>query len=145
MPLNAGVWIDHKRAVVVLISPLGEEVKKIGSGIVKHPWPVGAPRERNSYTPNDFTAEDRLERKRAYQLSAFYDEVIAYIGAAEAVLILGPGEAKGEFKKRIDSKQHQGLISELATVDKMTDRQIAARVREHFSTRGTTANETRPA
>jgi hypothetical protein len=49
-------------------------------------------------------------------------------------LILGPGEAKGEFNKRIKSKKLRGVTVELETADKMTDRQLAAKVREHFAT-----------
>jgi hypothetical protein len=48
-------------------------------------------------------------------------------------LIIGPGEAKGELKTRLE---HGGLgarIVGVETVDKMTDRQIAARVREYMA------------
>ena len=50
-----------------------------------------------------------------------------------AILILGPGEAKGEFLKRIKSKKLRGVTVELETADKMTDRQIAAKVGQHFA------------
>ena len=52
---------------------------------------------------------------------------------ADAILILGPGEAKGEFLKRVQSKKLRGVTVELETVDKMTDRQIAAKVGQHFA------------
>jgi hypothetical protein len=45
---------------------------------------------------------------------------------------LGPGEAKGELKKRLKSQELGGRIVGIETVDKMTDRQIAARVRQRF-------------
>jgi len=35
-------------------------------------------------------------------LANYYDEVIACIGDAETILIFGPGEAKGELKKRME-------------------------------------------
>jgi len=92
----------------------------------------GGPRVKGSYTRNDFVAEDKLERKATGHLNEFYDAVIASLGEPEAILILGPGEAKGELKKRIKNKKLRGLLAELETVDKMTDRQIAAKVREHF-------------
>jgi hypothetical protein len=44
------------------------------------------------------------------------------------------GEAKGELEKRLD---HEGLkerVLAIETVDKMTDRQIAAKAREHLLT-----------
>jgi len=63
--------------------------------------------------------------------------MIACIRDAEAILLLGPGEAKGELKKRIERDKLGGRIVGVETVDKMTDRQIAAKVRQHFLERGT--------
>ena len=47
-------------------------------------------------------------------------------------MILGPCEAKGQLHKRLKSKKIRGLLVELETADKMTDRQLAAKVAEHF-------------
>jgi hypothetical protein len=129
MSVKAGVWIDHQQAVLVLITDAGKEIKKIPSGIE---GPVRS-RSHNSYTPNDFTAEDRLERKFDSQLKDFYDEVIASLQGSEAILILGPGEAKGELHKRLASKKLHGLTVELETADRMTDHQVAAKVAQHFA------------
>lgn len=130
MSVKAGVWIDHKQAILVLVTDAGKEIKKITSGIER---PVRS-RSSNPYTPNDFVAEDRLERKFDSHLKDFYDEVIATLQGSETLLILGPGEAKGEFHKRLKSKKLRGLIVELETADKMTDRQLAAKVAQHFAT-----------
>ena len=49
------------------------------------------------------------------------------------MLIFGPGEARGELRARLE---HAGLAPRIVgvdTVDKMTDRQVAAKVREHFA------------
>jgi hypothetical protein len=47
-------------------------------------------------------------------------------------LIFGPGEAKGELQKRIKKNRLGGRIVGIETVDKMTSRQIAAKVRRYF-------------
>ena len=47
-------------------------------------------------------------------------------------MILGPCEAKGQLHKRLKSKKIRGLLVELETADKMTDRQLAAKVAQHF-------------
>src|SRR5262245_9548175 len=97
MATKAGVWIDHRQAILVLITDTGKEIKKIKSGVGVPTGSVGGSRPPHKYTPHDFVAEDRLERKRLTHLTEFYDEVIARLRGAEAILILGPGEAKGEF------------------------------------------------
>ena len=129
MSVKAGVWIDHKQAILVRVTDAGNEIKRITSGIER----PDRSRSHNSYTPNDFVAEDRLERKFDSHLKKFYDEVIACLQGSEALLILGPGEAKGEFHKRLKSKKLRGLVVGLETADKMTNRQIAAQVAEHFA------------
>lgn len=129
MSVRAGVWIDHKQAIVVLVSGAGKEIKKIRSDIEK---PVRT-RSHNAYTPNDFIAEDRLERRFESHLKKFYEQVIARLQKPEALLILGPGEAKGEFHKRLKIKK-LGIVVEVKTADKMTDRQLLATVAQHFAT-----------
>jgi hypothetical protein len=90
MSVKAGVWIDHQQAVLILITDARKEIKKIASGIEG----LVRSRSHNSYTPTDFTAEDRLERKFDSHLKNFYDEVIAYLQGSEAILILGPVRPK---------------------------------------------------
>ena len=69
-------------------------------------------RVKHSYTPNDFVAEDKRERKAMNHLNKYYDEVIDRLRDADAILVLGPGEAKGEFTKRIESKKLKGRIAQ---------------------------------
>jgi hypothetical protein len=59
--------------------------------------------------------------------------VIASIRDAESIFIFGPGEAKGELEKRLASEGLEGRIVGIEAVDKMTDRQIAAKVRQRFT------------
>jgi hypothetical protein len=53
---------------------------------------------------------------------------------ADSILILGPGEAKTELEARLGKAALGERIVGVETVDKMTDRRIAARVRERFAT-----------
>ena len=76
--------------------------------------------------------EDQQDRQFTDHLNRYYNEVISHLRDAESILIFGPGEAKGELEKRLASKRVGGRVVGVDTVDKMTDRQIAARVRQHF-------------
>lgn len=62
----------------------------------------------------------------------FTDAVIACIRNAESILIFGPGEAKGELKTRLVRCKLGGRIAAMETADKLTDRQIAAKVHAYF-------------
>jgi hypothetical protein len=47
-------------------------------------------------------------------------------------LIFGPGEAKGELKRRLASMKLADRVTAVETADKMTDPQIVAKVRTYF-------------
>ena len=125
MKRQIGLWIDHRKTVIVSVTDQGEETTLIESDMEKH--------VRFSGGAQDVSAEDQRDRRFTGQLDKYYDEVIAYIRDAESILIFGPGEAKGELGKRLGSEGLSGRIVGIETVDKMTDRQLAAQVRQRFS------------
>ena len=128
--MRVGLWIDHRKAVIVTLSDEGETTNLVESNVERHVRYSGGAQSGKSHESRPGTGEDTRERHFEGQLNQYYDEVIAHIRDAEAILILGPGEAKGELKARLE---HGGLgarIVGVETVDKMTDRQIAAKVRE---------------
>jgi peptide subunit release factor 1 (eRF1) len=139
MAMKAGVWIDHKQAILVLITDTGKEIKKIKSGVGMPARTAAGSRPKNKFTPQGFGSADRHDRKLTSHLTEYYDEVIARLRGAEAILILGPGEAKGEFIKRVNSKKLGGVV-EVETTDKMTDRQIADKVSQHFAKTSATSS-----
>ena len=134
MKKEIGLWIDHREAIIVILTDGGEETRHITSGSGKHIRYSGSSHSQTPAGKREVASEDQRDRKLGNQLNKYYDEVIAAISDAETIQIFGPGEAKGELEKRLE---HAGLkqhILAIETVDKMTDRQIAAKVREHFST-----------
>jgi hypothetical protein len=121
---QVGLWIDHRETVFVIVTDKGEETKRITSNMEKH--------VRFSGGAQEVSEEDIRDNKFSGHLNKYYDKVITCIGDAESILIFGPGEAKGELEKRLERKGLSGRIVAIETVDKMTDRQIAAKVRQRF-------------
>ena len=129
MTREAGLWIDHRKAVIVTLTEDGLETMQIQSNMEKHVRFSGGAR---SDGPGTSLEEDQQDRRFDNQLNRYYDKVIAVIREADAILIFGPGEAKGELQHRLEREQLSGRIVSVETTDKMTDRQIAAKVRERF-------------
>jgi hypothetical protein len=136
MKTTAGLWIDHRKAVIAIISGDGEETLEIQSNVEKQPGRLAGVRSTTSYESQKAPADDSHEREFMGHLNKYYDEVTAAIRGAESFLLFGPGEAKGELKKRLERDKLGGHIIAVETVDKMTDRQIAAKVREYFHKEG---------
>jgi stalled ribosome rescue protein Dom34 len=124
MRREVGVWIDHRKAVIATLAGKTEETRRVTSNMEKHVRYSGAAQEDS--------AEDQRDRRFTGHLNKYYDEVVACIRDADAILILGPGEAKGELADRLGKEALHGRIVGIETVDKMTDRQLAARVRQRF-------------
>ncbi len=133
MKTKAGLWMDHRKALIVLVTDKGEETKLIISKVEKQPRRTGDSPLKGTYESVQAPASDRRQRTFTGHLNIYYEAVIACIRDAESILIFGPGEAKGELKKRLIRNKLGGRIAGMETVDKMTDRQIAAKVRRHFS------------
>ena len=128
MKKELGLWIDHKEAVIAFVVPATAEpvaVKRIGSDMEKH--------VRFSGGASAVMEEDMRDRRFTNHLNQFFHHVSNYVRNADSILIFGPGEAKGELVKRLEGENLHGRIVGIETVDKMTDGQIAARVRERFA------------
>ena len=132
MKKEIGLWLDHREAIIVILTDGGEEFKHISSSSRKHIRYSGSSHSKTPEGLKEVTSEDQRDRKFGNQLNKYYDEVIAVIRDAESIQIFGPGEAKGELKKRLEQEGMEGHILAIETVDKMTDRQISAKVRERF-------------
>jgi stalled ribosome rescue protein Dom34 len=124
MKKKVGLWIDHTKAVIFSLADEGAEIKRISSELKKNvQFSGGAQKE---------SVEEHGDKRLTGHLNNYYDEVVDYICDAESILIFGPGEAKDELKKRLESRKlHQKVVG-FETADKMTDNQIVAKVRQRF-------------
>jgi hypothetical protein len=132
MGTKVGLWIDHRKAMIVAVTDKGEEARLIISKAEKQLRRSGDSPLKGSYEKLQVPADDSRQKTFTGHLNIYYDAVIAAIRDAESILIFGPGEAKGELRKRLERNNLGGRIVAMETVDKMTDRQITAKVRQHF-------------
>ena len=132
MRTRAGLWIDPKKAVVVAVTDKGEEIALVVSKVERHAQRSGDSPGAGRYESQRVPADDIRQRVFTGHLNVYYEAVIACLRDAEFILLFGPGEAKGELKKRLERGKLRGRIVGVETVDKMTTRQIASKVRRYF-------------
>lgn len=125
MSHEIGIWLDHKKAVIVSATA-GQVavVKTLNADVDPHPHFAGSPEG----------GEKKYEERHSRQLERYFDEIVSHAGRPDAVLLFGPGEAKQQLKERIErtrSLAHAIVVVE--TADRLTDPQIVAKVREHFA------------
>lgn len=132
MKTLAGLWIDHREAVIVLVSGKGQETRRIKSHVEKQLRRSGRSPAQAPFEAQMVPADDSQERDYTGHLARYYDEIIACLRPAEEIMLFGPGEAKGELRKRIERNKLDVRITRFETSDKLTERQIAAKIKRHY-------------
>jgi stalled ribosome rescue protein Dom34 len=116
---HAAVWLDHHQARIfhVDLESFDEQTLRAPAHHL-HRHPKGA--SESHAHPDD-------ERR-------FFAEIAKALASSEEVLLLGPSTAKTAFVSY--ARDHvpglAGKIAHVETVDHPTDKQIVARVRDHF-------------
>jgi hypothetical protein len=135
VPVNdkVGVWIDHKKAVIVTASAGRVTAKTLDSEVGPH----GRYSDRAGYPtadgPQSGGGEKKYEERYTQHLDRYYDDVISQMGQPNAILIFGPGEAKLQLEARLRrSKALSERVVGIETTDKLTAPQIVAKVKEHY-------------
>jgi hypothetical protein len=142
MKKYTGIWVDHKKAVIVTKKQTERSyeedteiaVTQINSDVERKVRLAGGSRTRNTpWGPQEVAVDSKIEARQKQQLKKFYHQIIEFITDADKILIMGPGEAKLELKKEIETSK--ALIPKIVgvhTSDKMTNNQIAAKVKSYF-------------
>lgn len=105
---HAAIWLDRHHAVVVHFANLEGETR---AGQFKHP------------------ADDHIE--------AFYKELAAALKGTREILVMGPGQAKGEFVKylKTHAAETAGAVMDIISADHPSEGQILAEARKYFQAR----------
>ena len=130
--LKGGLWIDHRRALIYFLTDGGDDIHIVESDIQRRPRATGGSPSITPYGAKDAVAEDRLERKYKLHLSQYYDDVLAHLKDLNCIYLMGPGQAKVEFVKHVESKAPSIQVVEMEAAERMTDPQFRAKVRNFF-------------
>ena len=121
---DVGVWIDHRKAVIVSITEGHLTTRTLESGVGSHPHYAGS---------QEGGGEKKYEERHNLRLDQYYDDVISHIGEPDALLLFGPGGAKRQLKDRLGrSKASSERVVAIESADKLTDPQIVAKVKAHY-------------
>ncbi|MBA3074094.1 MAG: hypothetical protein FP831_10895 [Anaerolineae bacterium] len=132
MKNKVGLWVDHRKAVIVTLENQRETVQIILSTIEKRTrFSIGS----HSDTPKGLSgaiAEETRNRQYIVHLGKYFSEIAFNIRTADSIFLFGPGEAKIQFASYLKKEKLDGKIATIDTVDKMTDRQIFTKMHDYF-------------
>lgn len=132
MKVKAGVWIDHKKALLIIFEDNKEKKILVESGIDKVIAPATRLHSGNPYGRGKSRAEDISERDLKNHQDKYLRSVIPYLKGVASILLFGPGQTKKDFGKLIEKSDLQTKIIAVETADRMTDAQFAAKVRKRL-------------
>jgi hypothetical protein len=130
MRREVGLWIDQHKMVMVTVIDEHEETREIRSNVNKHIKPAAM--KSKGLEENSEIKNNDAKKQKENHFSGYYDGIVSMLRNADLIWIFGPGEAKTELKKRLDQADLGGRIVSVEAVNKMTDRQIVAKVRQHY-------------
>jgi len=129
MSRKAGLWIDHRKAVVVTQEGDQTRVATILSQAEPKPRMAGGARSKTAYGPQEIASERNRDRRIQKELRHYYQEVAKSLGEVESLLVIGPGEAKKEFASEFLARSgNRGTQIDLEPADKMKETQIVIHI-----------------
>ncbi|MCE9638118.1 MAG: hypothetical protein K8T90_20645 [Planctomycetes bacterium] len=129
---RVALWIDHRRAIVVTLINDVEATTIIESDVERQLGRTDGVRSNVKHEAVHVPHDDSRDRKFNAQIDVYYDRVIAAFQGAQTIAIFGPGEAKGELRKRIEKTVPEKCVVSVETADKMTTPEIEAKARVGF-------------
>jgi hypothetical protein len=128
---QAGIWIDHSRAVLIELFPdETERTRSFRSEVERGAKSQGGAVARADSPRVTGANHRRLEERRRNALRSFYRRVWSAAAGDDEIIILGPGLAPGELAKAADDRP--GRIREVRALGDLTEAQLRARIRDFF-------------
>ena len=128
MEQQKGIWIDHRKALVVDLNGK-EKLRTIYSELDDDSVRIDTP---SKFGDQAIRHEKKLQAKKEKVLKNFYDDILESIENNDELYIFGPASAKNELKKAIEESPLRPHNIKVETADSMTDNQVVARVTEYF-------------
>ena len=128
MTKRVGLWLDRNKAVIVSMANNIEARRIITSDMANYVL-------YSTVIPGDGAPEEARDRRFWNHLNEYYDKIIAHIRDAFEIQIFGPEVAKYELQKRLEEEGLSEHVVSVQDADKMSDIQIATKVRSRFPLR----------
>jgi hypothetical protein len=136
MKKKTGIWIDHKKAIIVSLNGEKENIIEIESNIENA---VYHDKEGNKGTfsgSHHGNSETKFDERKKNQLNDFLKEVIAKIKETDELYVFGPAETKTKLEQKIYSEKSFDIskLKSVATADSnMSVNQIIAMVKKFYN------------
>jgi hypothetical protein len=133
-----GIWMDQSHALFLgYADEKGVFLEDLPSGIVSRPRIDGEGSDTTRLGPSPGPASNHEKKKNnihSQQLKAYFHLLEKKLVGKEELLLMGPGVTKTHFFHHLQENKHfSKLKKEVVDADKMSERQLLAKVKQKFS------------
>lgn len=134
MKSKAGLWIDHRKCLIVFVNNKKIGVKIIKSNLHKHPESIDGKQSTAPIESKKLKEDSRHGKILREKLKIYFKEIISNISDVESILVFGPGKAKDRLLKHIIKRRINGNIENPEVTGNMTGAEIVAKVKAYYCT-----------
>ncbi len=133
-----GLWMDQSHALFLgYADEAGVFLEDLPSGIVNRPRIDGEGSDTTRLGPSPGPASNHEKKKNNIhqnQLKVYFHELEKKLLNKEELLLMGPGVTKTHFFHHLRENKHfDKLKIEVVDADKMSEKQLLAKVKQKFS------------
>lgn len=133
-----GIWMDQSHALFLgYADEAGVFLEDLPSGIVSRPRIDGEGSDTTRLGPSPGPASNHEKKKNnihSQQLKAYFHLLEKKLVGKEELLLMGPGVTKTHFFHHLQENKHFSKLKiEVVDADKMSEKQLLAKVKQKFS------------
>ncbi|TBW59512.1 hypothetical protein EZI54_00730 [Marinobacter halodurans] len=133
MSVHAGVWLDHRKAIVIRLTDSHPRVTIVESQARRPSKSSGGQRQKEPFGHQDVVAEDHRDRRYQQALNRYFEDISNHLAGAEALLLFGPGEAKKNYHHFLqDHPQYPFTVRDVQAASAMSPSEASTHVQHYF-------------
>jgi len=136
MKKNIGIWIDTREAMIVTVNEEGSSTRVIDSKVETRERVEGESKDISRFGDQSIDHEKAKEHRVDHAKKHFLKKVMSELGTVDELVLFGPAGMKNELKKAIEADRSLApKLKDVLSADSMSDKQVAALVRDYFKER----------
>lgn len=130
---HVGIWMDKRKAIIIVIHPEGELMTTIRSNVEEF-HPKGGSGTRLKGGPQDVVQDSKYMEREKHQYKEYFKNVISSLPEFDSLVVFGPAQTGHRFDKELATLNHSlhNKLVGVETADSLTDNQVVAWVKEYF-------------
>lgn len=133
--IRYGVWLDSRHAKILKIHPEGKiEFNELDAENAKRERFAGETTNKTGMLGTTLSPEKKMQARQNNHLQKFIKSVVAHLEHANAILIMGSGDARFELQNAINkSKTLNGVWVENKPSAKLSRRELELETEKHYN------------